>query len=71
MARRSVDAARPYCFVKHSFTALMVGRAIALATAAATGSMPELMVAVFGDTRVSARVAKNQKTARCPARASP
>jgi hypothetical protein len=26
---------------------------------AATGSMPELMAAVFGDTRVSARVAQN------------
>jgi hypothetical protein len=37
------------------------GRAIALATAAATGSMPALMGAVFGETRVSARVA-HQKT---------
>jgi hypothetical protein len=44
----------------------------ALAGAAATGSMPEIMAAVFGDTRVSARMAHNQKTpARCPARASP
>jgi hypothetical protein len=34
----------------------------------ATGSMPELMSAVFGETRVSAR---DQKTARCPARADP
>jgi hypothetical protein len=39
------------------------GRAIALATAAATGCMPALMAAVFGETRVSARVAKNQKVA--------
>ena len=46
------------------------GRAAALATAGATGSMPALMAAVFGDTRVSARVAKNQKTARCTARAT-
>jgi hypothetical protein len=35
---------------------------------AATDSMPELMSAVFGDTRVSARVAQ---TAHWPARASP
>ena len=43
----------------------------ALAGAAATGPMPEIMRVVFGETRVSARVAHNQKTARCPARASP
>ena len=47
------------------------GRAIALATAAATGSMPALTAAVFGETRVSARVAQNQKPARCPARGEP
>jgi hypothetical protein len=38
------------------------GRAVALATAAATGSMPELMGAVFGDTRVSARVVQIRKS---------
>ena len=48
------------------------GRAIALATAAGgTGSVPALTAAVFGDTRVSARVVQNQKTARWPTRASP
>jgi hypothetical protein len=43
----------------------------ALAGAAATGSMPTLMVSVFGETRASARVVQNQITARWPARASP
>jgi hypothetical protein len=43
----------------------------ALAAVAADGSVPALMQHVFGDTRMSARVAKNQKIARCPARASP
>jgi hypothetical protein len=42
-----------------------------LSGAAATGSVPALMAAVFGKTRASARVVENQKTARCPARASP
>jgi hypothetical protein len=58
MALGSVYAARPYCFVKHRF----IAPPIALATAAATGSVPALMAALFGETRVSARVAKIRKS---------
>jgi hypothetical protein len=42
-----------------------------LVSTESTDAMPELMSTVFGETRVSPRVVQNQKTARCPARASP
>jgi hypothetical protein len=57
-------------FVKHRFIAPMAAGQLELATErrslrpAAGCPMPELTAAVFGETRVSARVVQNQKTAR-------